>query len=353
MITITHTHADGTLISGSSKGDGVYDVLRGLRANWRYFPSISQIGLGQSRDRNAQEWKIERAAEALRAAGHEVTVEIDESQRRSFAEAEAERCDRAEGRAERFGEYAGNAAARSDAAYAKVRQIADGIPMGQPILVGHHSEGRHRRDLKRMDDGMRKSVGEGKKAEHYAHRAELAERYRDHRESIPTTLRRIDKLEAEERRVQRELNGTPGNRNTAFAADFQPASGAYRERLLSTAADLADEIAYWRGIVAAAEQNGVKLWSAADFTKGDYVAMRGSGRWYLVERVNPKSLTVPTGNNLHDLVVVTRANVFHAMGPSQWTHKLPYEEVAGRKSAADMAEVMAEVERRRAEAATA
>ena len=28
MITITHTHADGTLIEGSAKGDGVYDVLK-------------------------------------------------------------------------------------------------------------------------------------------------------------------------------------------------------------------------------------------------------------------------------------------------------------------------------------
>ncbi len=348
MITITHTHADGTLIDGSRKGDGVYEVLKGLRDNWRYFPSIRQIGLGQSRDRNASTHKISRAAEALRNAGHEVTVEIDESQRRSFAEAEAERYERAGNRAERFGEYAGNAEARSDAAYARVREIGDGIPFGQPILVGHHSERRHRRDIERMDAGMRRSIDENRKAEHYERRAAVAERYRDNRESIPVTLRRIEKLEADARRVQRELDGTPGQRNSAYAAEIKPASGQYRERLLNSAADLADEIAYWRGIVSAAEQNGVKLWSRADFTKGDYVQMRGSGRWYLVERVNAKSLSVPTGNNVHSLAIVTRDNVFHAMGPSQWTHKLPYEEVAGRKPAAEMAEVMAEVERRKA-----
>lgn len=352
MITITHTHAGGTLIEGSRKGDGVYDVLKALRDNWRYFPSIARIGLGQSRDKNAQAHKINRAAEALRAAGHEVTVEIDESQRRTFAEAEQERYDRAEDRAERFGEYAGNAAARSDAAYARVRQIGDGIPFGQPVLVGHHSERRHRRDLERMDNGMRTSIAEGRKADHYANRAAIAERYKDHRESIPVTLRRIAKLEADARRVQRELDGTPSRGNEAFASWIQPASGQHRERLLSRAADLADEIAYWRGIVAAAEQNGVKLWSSADFTKGDYVQLRGSGRWYLVERVNQKSLSVPTGNNVGSLAVVTRDNVYHAMGPSQWTHKLPYDEVAGRKSAAEMAEIMAEVERRKAEMAS-
>lgn len=31
------------------------------------------------------------------------------------------------------------------------------IPLGQPILIGHHSEGRHRRDLQRSDNQMRKS----------------------------------------------------------------------------------------------------------------------------------------------------------------------------------------------------
>ena len=47
--------------------------------------------------------------------------------------------------------------------------------------------------------------------------------------------------------------------------------------------------------------------------------------------------------------VVTRDNVVHAMGPSDWVEKLPYDKVRGRKSAAEMAEIFAEVERRKAE----
>jgi hypothetical protein len=35
-------------------------------------------------------------------------------------------------------------------------RISDAIPFGQPILVGHHSEGRHRRDLKRIETNHRK-----------------------------------------------------------------------------------------------------------------------------------------------------------------------------------------------------
>ncbi|WP_132290495.1 DUF3560 domain-containing protein [Kribbella sp. VKM Ac-2568] len=36
------------------------------------------------------------------------------------------------------------------------RQISDHIPLGQPILVGHHSERRHRRDIERMDRLMQR-----------------------------------------------------------------------------------------------------------------------------------------------------------------------------------------------------
>jgi hypothetical protein len=35
----------------------------------------------------------------------------------------------------------------------KARAISNGIPFGQPILVGHHSEGRHRRDVDRIHRG--------------------------------------------------------------------------------------------------------------------------------------------------------------------------------------------------------
>ncbi len=55
---------------------------------------------------------------------------------------------------------------RSNAAYrcADMSEGATGIPFGQPILVGHHSEGRHRAAIKRSDNAMRKSIAEDKRA---------------------------------------------------------------------------------------------------------------------------------------------------------------------------------------------
>jgi Domain of unknown function (DUF3560) len=335
MITISHTHADGTLLEGSAKGDGVYDILKGLRDNWRYFPSIRRIGIGQSRDKNAQAHRISRAAEALRAAGHDVTIEISEDERRSFAEAEAERYERAEDRAGRMAQHAASATARSDAAYGRARRIGEMIPFGQPILVGHHSEGRHRRDIARIDQGMRTSIAEADKAEHFADRAQAAENYRASRENVPTTLRRIAKLEADLRRVQRGIAG-----RTDYVSDDQGGykltlikpSGNYLARLESRAADLAEQIAYWREHVKAAESEGVKVWGPADFTKGDFVRTRWE--WAEVTRVNPKSVTIPWDLNL-------RAEVIRGSdteGRRPWS----YDEVRGRKSAEEMAVMLAE-----------
>jgi frataxin-like iron-binding protein CyaY len=51
-------------------------------------------------------------------------------------------------------------------------KLGDCIPMGQPILVGHHSEKRHRAHLTKMDNAMRKGVEAEKKAKYYEDRAE-------------------------------------------------------------------------------------------------------------------------------------------------------------------------------------
>ncbi len=59
----------------------------------------------------------------------------------------------------------------SAAGFAAAHRIADGIPMGQPILIGHHSEKHHRRDIARIDSGMRRGVESGKMADHHRSKA--------------------------------------------------------------------------------------------------------------------------------------------------------------------------------------
>jgi hypothetical protein len=345
-ITITHTRADGTLIDGSAKGDGVWEILRDQRHNWKCSRHIG-LYLGQSRDRAAKTWHIERAAEALRNAGHEVTVTIDDSEARSFAEAEQERYERAEARAEYHEEHAGKAAAASDAAWQAEHGILDVIPMGQPILVGHHSERRHRRDLDRAEALRRRGMAESERSEYHADRAEAAENYQARRENIPTTLRRIAKLEADERRIRAGLVGRPDyyqDDDGNWKCRLIKPQDDYRARLESELAAVREELAYWREHVQAAEANGVKVWGPADFTKGDFVQLRYG--YYEVLRVNQKSLTIPA--LISDGPVVTKAN-----SRMSWTDTVPYDKVTGRKSAEEMATILAEVERREAEAKSA
>lgn len=81
------------------------------------------------------------------------------------------RRERLEAKLEKREEWAAKADFRSNAACNRSRQLADMIPMGQPILIGHHSERGHRAHLKRIDNAMRRSVEQMKLAEHHAQKA--------------------------------------------------------------------------------------------------------------------------------------------------------------------------------------
>lgn len=70
-------------------------------------------------------------------------------------------------KAERYRQYAENAAKRAEQASNRLHQIMDGIPMGQPVLAGHHSERGHRADLLRMDASMQRASEEQGKAEYW------------------------------------------------------------------------------------------------------------------------------------------------------------------------------------------
>lgn len=98
------------------------------------------------------------AADAVEAPPVEDAGAADEPDDGLTAHQRARR-DRAERRVVRLHAAA---AERFDAAH---RHVA-GIPMGQPILVGHHSERRHRRDLERHDSKMRQGLELLREAEH-------------------------------------------------------------------------------------------------------------------------------------------------------------------------------------------
>jgi len=82
------------------------------------------------------------------------------------------RRERLERKRERRQEWSKKAAAKSDTAFATAHRIADSIPLGQPILVSHHSERHARRDAERIHNGMAKGIEESDLAKHHASKAD-------------------------------------------------------------------------------------------------------------------------------------------------------------------------------------
>lgn len=112
--------------------------------------------------------------------------------------------ERAEERAERFEEYSEKRAADADNARRHVSSIADGIPFGQPILIGHHSERHARRDAEKIENGMRRAVKMWETSKYWIDRAQGALAHAQHAERADVRARRIKKIEAEARKIERE-----------------------------------------------------------------------------------------------------------------------------------------------------
>lgn len=116
--------------------------------------------------------------------------------------------DRREARAERLREWADKRDAKAAAGFARAEQISSGIPMGQPILVGHHSEGRARRDQAKIVAGMAAGIESSRKAESFRSRADSIEAaaehaiYSDDRDALERLKERIAGLEAERDRIK-------------------------------------------------------------------------------------------------------------------------------------------------------
>ncbi len=96
----------------------------------------------------------------------------------------AARVDRMKSKAERLRE-------ESAGAYARVRSIGDRIPMGQPILVGHHSQRRHERDIERMNKSFSKSIELSKTADSLERRARHAETNRAVSSDDPNAVEKL------------------------------------------------------------------------------------------------------------------------------------------------------------------
>ena len=204
-------------------------------------------------------------------------------------------------RAAHYTRWADNAAERAETEFTADAAIMSRIPMGQPIQAGHHSEGRHRRDLARANGHTRRAVEEMERAEKWAGRAEDTVRHAERRYTAEQLTRRIATLQAAVRRHDRHgaeyrdrLTVNPFDRAAGNGAEWNRRMAGFLARRIAYAEQLRDEAeTAAAGDVAASvaarlalviEVGGAVAEDAPDADRTTF--------WYQVVRVNPKSITV-------------------------------------------------------------
>lgn len=232
-----------------------------------------------------------------------IVAMVANTERESFADRQAGAQERAGARAERLSERAGKHEETAEAASREAWRIVEMIPNGQPILVGHHSEGRHRRDISRIDKKIQKACEEREYAGELRRRAELNEEKAAGEHLTPSYIQnRIDEAEARIRQIERAIEG--GNRWD---------QGTRESRAADYAAELAERqerAAYWREQLA--QIGGVK-YGRHNVKKGDRVNVRGW--WAIVVRANEKTCSVE----------YEAENLRGFGGPAKWTDIADHE----------------------------
>ncbi len=205
-------------------------------------------------------------------------------------------------RAERLEERAEKAGSRAAAAFGRAHTIADGIPFGQPILVGHGSERRARRDQDKIHSAMSKGCAEQGKAERLAQAASgsaRAERLRHDPGVIDRRLKKLRKdLAAYERtepmdeaRVARFYEAIRTYRPADWSLEQAGAELAERvEERARRATILREEIA--RNEAELAEAGGLPV-ERLQFGPGDIIRVKGHVA--KVVRVNRTTVSVESG----------------------------------------------------------
>lgn len=276
-LTIVHDHENGTVLDGDTrKGDGVLEILTNHRFQWRRNVGIY---IPQSRDKFADLRSITAAAEALRAAGWKVAVEVDDVWRVA-ADREGARAERVSARVGRLTERAVRRFREGDARHKAARDLSNSMPFGEPIKIGHHSEGRHRRAFEKIEANHQRAYAAWEYAEHLAARAGGAAANEAAKHNPRAIMRRIETMQADRRRFLRHLED----------AERGEAVGQMRRCSLEIE-KLDEDIHYQRAKLGDMAATGrFVAWGPDDFAKGDEANIEG--RWCQVARINVKGVSV-------------------------------------------------------------
>lgn len=194
-------------------------------------------------------------------------------------------------KAEKRAEWAESRQKKAEAAFKREHAILSVIPPGQPILVGHHSEKRHRRDLSRAESACQQGIEHSKMAKTHAYKSEACAAALEMQTDPGFCQRRIDEAEAGIRKCEKELLWCRVRQSAQASIDhWNLWLGRYREQQ-----------AFWS---ARLESVGGPRVTAQDIKKGDSIRYRGE-EFCEVIRVNKKTVTakVPAGRQIWEMKI--------------------------------------------------
>lgn len=129
--------------------------------------------------------------------------------------------ERAKAKAERHAAWAAAAEKRSDEAWDRSQAAVEGLDGGQPILVGHHSEKKHRRAIQKSFDAMDKMVEENKKASlHNYKSAHWKKREREINLSLPESIEYYEFKFEEAEALHKLLKEKPELREHSYSLTY-------------------------------------------------------------------------------------------------------------------------------------
>ncbi len=114
--------------------------------------------------------------------------------------------DRAAAKAERLEALAGKRQQEAGAFSRAAQRISERFAMGQPILIGHHSERKARKDRERADAAQTKAARASEAVNYWLYKASAVQHHANRKNAPKVRARRIKTLLSELRDLQRAIN---------------------------------------------------------------------------------------------------------------------------------------------------
>lgn len=129
----------------------------------------------------------------------------------------------AERKAEKYQAWAEAASVKSNLYYEQSREGSEFLALGEPIKVGHHSEGRHRALFSRNDNRMRNSIAQSNKADEHKNKAAYWEHMTDKidlsmPESIDYFAHELEKARACHQKLKDNPAARPHSMSLSYAS---------------------------------------------------------------------------------------------------------------------------------------